>query len=93
MLQDLLFLTIGLGLLLGRGDILVRGASSLAKSLGVPILVIGLNEGVFLLIIYVSYTVGGHWLKKPMFNIALRCKEKYHMIPLKKVPKKWCSTA
>lgn len=47
MLQDSLFLIIGLGLLLGGGDILVRGASSLAKSLGVPPLVIGLTVVAF----------------------------------------------
>ncbi len=44
---NLLLLLIGLALLLGGGDLLVRGASALAKSLGVPPLVIGLTIVAF----------------------------------------------
>jgi len=47
MLINLLILFIGMALLLGGGDLLVRGASALAKSLGVPPLVIGLTVVAF----------------------------------------------
>ncbi len=47
MLLNLLLLFVGLVLLLGGGDLLVRGASSLAKSIGVPPLVIGLTIVAF----------------------------------------------
>ncbi len=42
-----LLLLVGLGLLLGGGDLLVRGASALAKNLGVSSLVIGLTVVAF----------------------------------------------
>ena len=44
---DLLMLALGLALLLGGGDILVRGASSLARIFGVPPLVIGMTIVAF----------------------------------------------
>jgi len=47
MLINLLILFIGLALLLGGGDLLVRGATALAKILGVPPLVIGLTVVAF----------------------------------------------
>ena len=47
MLLQILLITIGLGALLGGGDLLVRGASALAKSLGVSTLVIGLTVVAF----------------------------------------------
>lgn len=47
MVLNLLLLLLGLGLLLGGGDLLVRGASALAKSLGVSSLVIGLTVVAF----------------------------------------------
>jgi len=47
MLINLLILFTGLALLLGGGDLLVRGASALAKILGVPPLVIGLTVVAF----------------------------------------------
>ncbi len=47
MILHLFLLLLGLGLLLGGGDLLVRGASSLAKSLGVSSLVIGLTVVAF----------------------------------------------
>jgi cation:H+ antiporter len=47
MAMNLLLLFVGLALLLGGGDILVRGASALAKSLGVHPLVIGLTVVAF----------------------------------------------
>jgi cation:H+ antiporter len=47
MFINLLILFIGLALLLGGGDLLVRGASALAKSMGVPPLVIGLTVVAF----------------------------------------------
>ena len=42
-----LFLTIGLAILLAGGDLLVRGASALAKSCGMSPLVIGLTVVAF----------------------------------------------
>ncbi|MBN1931899.1 MAG: calcium/sodium antiporter [Desulfobacterales bacterium] len=47
MVIHLLLLIVGLALLLGGGDLLVRGASALAKSFGVPPLVIGLTVVAF----------------------------------------------
>jgi len=47
MALNLLVLFIGLALLLGGGDLLVRGASALAKVFGVPPLVIGLTVVAF----------------------------------------------
>jgi cation:H+ antiporter len=47
MILNLLVLFIGMALLLGGGDLLVRGASALAKCLGVPSLVIGLTVVAF----------------------------------------------
>jgi cation:H+ antiporter len=47
MISDAAILVVGLGLLLGGGDLLVRGASALAKSLGVSPLVIGLTVVAF----------------------------------------------
>ena len=47
MVLNLLLLLVGLALLLGGGDILVRGASALAKGFGVPPLVIGLTVVAF----------------------------------------------
>ena len=47
MALNLLILFIGLALLLGGGDLLVRGASALAKGFGVPPLVIGLTVVAF----------------------------------------------
>jgi cation:H+ antiporter len=47
MATNLLFLLIGLAFLLGGGDLLVRGASALARSLGISSLVIGLTVVAF----------------------------------------------
>lgn len=47
MLTDVLLLIAGLVLLLGGGDVMVRGASTLARSLGVSPLVIGLTVVAF----------------------------------------------
>lgn len=47
MVLNLLILFTGLALLLGGGDLLVRGASALAKGFGVPPLVIGLTVVAF----------------------------------------------
>ncbi len=47
MIIDVAMLLVGLGFLLGGGDLLVRGASELAKALGVPPLVIGLTVVAF----------------------------------------------
>lgn len=47
MISDVILLALGLVLLLGGADILVRGASALAKSLGVSPLVIGLTVVAF----------------------------------------------
>ncbi len=47
MLMHLLLLIAGLGLLLAGGELIVRGASALARALGVPPLVIGLTIVAF----------------------------------------------
>lgn len=47
MIFDLLLLMVGLGLLLGGGYLLVRGASDLAQNLGVSPLVVGLTVVAF----------------------------------------------
>lgn len=47
MVLNLLLLLVGLSLLLGGGDLLVRGASALAKDFGVPPLIIGLTIVAF----------------------------------------------
>lgn len=47
MLLNLLLLFVGLAFLLGGGDLLVRGASALARGFGVPPLVIGLTVVAF----------------------------------------------
>jgi cation:H+ antiporter len=47
MVLNLLLLFVGLAFLLGGGDLLVRGASALAKGFGVPPLVIGLTVVAF----------------------------------------------
>ena len=47
MLSDVLFLVLGMGLLLGGGDSLVRGASALAHRLGISPLVVGLTVVAF----------------------------------------------
>ncbi|MCJ7772751.1 MAG: calcium/sodium antiporter [Desulfobacterales bacterium] len=47
MLIDIFLLVFGLALLLGGGDILVRGASAFARSLGVSSLIIGLTVVAF----------------------------------------------
>jgi cation:H+ antiporter len=47
MLQDLLLLALGLVFLLGGGEALVRGATSLARATGVPPLVVGLTIVAF----------------------------------------------
>jgi len=47
MIIDIAILFVGFGLLLGGGDLLVRGASALAKALGVSSLVIGLTVVAF----------------------------------------------
>ncbi len=47
MLLDLLLVCVGLALLLGGGDLLVRGASNLASRLGVSPLVVGLTVVAF----------------------------------------------
>lgn len=47
MLIDLLKITLGLGLLMIAGDILVRGAVNLALRLGIPALIVGLTVVAF----------------------------------------------
>ena len=47
MVLDLLLLTVGIALLIGGGEFLVRGASSIASGLGVPPVVIGLTVVAF----------------------------------------------
>ena len=47
MILDILILILGLGLLLGGGDLVVRGASAMAKSFGVSPLFIGLTIVAF----------------------------------------------
>lgn len=47
MLMDLLFVTLGLGLLVVAGDWLVKGAVALALRLGIPALIVGLTVVAF----------------------------------------------
>lgn len=47
MLVNVIFLVVGLALLLGGGDVMVRGASALARVLGISPLVIGLTVVAF----------------------------------------------
>lgn len=47
MILNLFLLVVGIAMLLGGGDILVRGASAIAKGLGIPPLVIGLTIVAF----------------------------------------------
>ncbi|NRA29868.1 MAG: sodium:calcium antiporter, partial [Parvularculaceae bacterium] len=43
MIQSVLFLLVGLGILLFAGELLVRGASGLARIANIPALVVGLT--------------------------------------------------
>lgn len=47
MVVDLLLLVVGLGLLLGGGDALVRGAVALAERFGIPAVIVGLTVVAF----------------------------------------------
>ncbi|MEM1409980.1 MAG: calcium/sodium antiporter [Pseudomonadota bacterium] len=47
MLQTVLFLLLGLGVLLAAGEAFVRGAASLARILNIPVLIIGLTVVAF----------------------------------------------